>query len=288
MKPIRVALSGSGFKFPAHVGALLAIRDAGFEPIEYAGTSGGSIIAALAAAGMPLDDMRQLVLEHDWSSMLTFSPWTLLTKGAWCSGNALHDWLDANTGGKAFAELPVPLTVVSSDMETMRQFVFSEEATPRAPVALAVRASASIPMAYAPVDYEDAFLLQDGGMADNIPADLLVKDDVPRLGVQLIAAEPQLERGTHLALHLLTRDVTLMLDMGERAHVALARESGANVAAVETGYASSLDRNMAQDIRQRLLHDGYDATMEELSKIEKGASFSPSHRTVNPVVRRFS
>ena len=79
-KPIRVALSGSGFKFPAHVGALHAIRDAGYEVIEIAGTSGGSIVASLAAVGMDLDIMKALTLTRDWADMLTFSPWSLAVR----------------------------------------------------------------------------------------------------------------------------------------------------------------------------------------------------------------
>jgi hypothetical protein len=36
-KPIRVALSGSGFRLGAHLGALQAVADAGYEVIELAG-----------------------------------------------------------------------------------------------------------------------------------------------------------------------------------------------------------------------------------------------------------
>ena len=54
MKPIRVALSGSGFRLGAQLGALQAISDAGFEIVQIAGASGGSIVAALFASGMSL------------------------------------------------------------------------------------------------------------------------------------------------------------------------------------------------------------------------------------------
>lgn len=63
MKPIRVALSGSGFRLGAHIGALQAIEDAGYTVIELAGTSGGSIVASLYASGVPLDVMRQMLME---------------------------------------------------------------------------------------------------------------------------------------------------------------------------------------------------------------------------------
>ena len=115
MKALRLALSGSGFKFPAHVGALMAIRDAGFTPIEYAGTSGGSIVAALAASGMDLDTMKSLTMTRDWSDMLTFSVLSILGGKGFCSGDTLLDWITKTTNGATFDDLTVPLTIMASD-----------------------------------------------------------------------------------------------------------------------------------------------------------------------------
>lgn len=64
---IRVALSGSGFRLGAHLGALQAIVDAGYEVVELAGTSGGSIVSAMFAGGMKLADMHELCMQMDWS-----------------------------------------------------------------------------------------------------------------------------------------------------------------------------------------------------------------------------
>jgi predicted acylesterase/phospholipase RssA len=99
-KPIRVALSGSGFRLGAHLGALQAIADAGYEVIELAGTSGGSIVASLYASGMPLDVLKELCMTLDWSPMMSFSPWALLTKQSFCSGNALLQFLEKLTGDR--------------------------------------------------------------------------------------------------------------------------------------------------------------------------------------------
>ena len=50
MKQVRLAFSGSGFLAPIHAGAACAFLDAGVQIVEVAGTSGGSIAAALIAA----------------------------------------------------------------------------------------------------------------------------------------------------------------------------------------------------------------------------------------------
>jgi NTE family protein len=81
MKPIRVALSGSGYRLSAHLGALQAIADSGYDVVEYASTSGGSIVSACLASGMTLSQMREMCMSLDWSKYMSFSlaPWTLIT-----------------------------------------------------------------------------------------------------------------------------------------------------------------------------------------------------------------
>lgn len=266
MRPLRVALSGSGFKFPAHVGALLAIRDAGFAPIEYAGTSGGSIVATLAACGMALEKMRELTLSRDWSDMLSFSIWSMFTNLGYCSGNTLKEWLEENTGGKTFADIDVDLVVMASDVANQATFEFSRSTTPYAPVALAARASAAIPFVYSPIQLEGAMLM-DGGMVNNIPVDRLAIDEVPRIGIQLVSKATPLAAGRYSILDIAPRVIDLMMSSNENTHVDLGAAAGAKVSFVETGYASSLDRNMSSEIRARLMKDGYDAAKATLAGI---------------------
>jgi NTE family protein len=265
MRPIRVAFSGSGFRFPAHVGALLAIRDAGFTPVEYAGTSGGSIVAALAACGMDLDAMKELTLHRDWSDMLTFSPWSALRGRGYCSGNALLDWLNEQTFGATFNDLKMPLTIMASDAVTETGFAFSKATTGTTSVAFAARCSACIPAVYAAVPFQGA-VLQDGGLVNNIPVDKLVVDDVPRIGIQLVSKmAPVSKGGSFSVIDLLARDVNMLLAANENADVDLDLHAGAHFALIETGYASGLDRNMPLDVRNTLFWAGYKGTLDAVS-----------------------
>jgi len=271
MKPIRVALSGSGFKFSAHVGALCAIRDAGYTPVQLAGTSGGSIVATLAAAGMSLADMKALTMSRDWSDMLTFSPWSAMTRMGYCNGNTLLNWITEKTGGLLFSQMPVDLVVMASDVGAEVPFEFSRSATPDAPVALAARASAAIPFVYAPIQYGSA-LLMDGGCCNNIPIDKLTIDDVPRLGIQLVSKASPLNAGVHTAFDIAPRLVDLMLSANENTHVDLGKEQGAHFAFIETGFASGLDRNMPSSVRQQLFDNGYAGALSALDNIGDGAA----------------
>ncbi len=261
MKPIHVALSGSGFKFPAHVGALLAIRDAGYEIKEIAGTSGGSIIACLVASGMDLETMKALTLDTDWSDMLTFSPLSLFRDG-YCSGEVLLDWISENTGHKTFSELPIDLVIIASNITLETEFEFNRATSPDVKIAFAARASASIPFVYAHVEHND-YTLMDGGMCNNIAVDKLTHvSGVQKLGIQLVSKTVPAS-GTDLLTDI-EHIVRLMLTSNEHTHVALGRSKGCQVVFVETGYANSLDCNMDRSIREQLLKDGYDSTAATL------------------------
>lgn len=262
MNPIRIALSGSGYKFPAHVGALIAIRDAGFTPIEYAGTSGGSLIAALAASGMPLDEMRELTLNRDWSSMLTFNPVALFS-GGYCNGNNLLKFIKEKTKYKTFRDLRVDLTIVASDVASESSLVFNKYNTPDVFIGKAARASASIPLVYQPVKFGKA-LLMDGGIIDNIPADLLKEDSTPCLGIQLVSKQSPFNQADHSPLNVIPRLLDLMLSATENAHRSLAQKSGVQFAYIETGFAGGLDSNMSLEIRKKLMQSGYDSTKDSL------------------------
>ncbi|MBN3813276.1 patatin-like phospholipase family protein [Paraburkholderia sp. Ac-20347] len=272
MTPLRLALSGSGFKVPAHVGALQAVADAGFEPVELAGTSGGSIVAALAACGMRLSDMKTLALTFDWSDMLSFSPLAALRLRGFCDGSRLLAWLQEHTGGKTFADVATTLTVVASDVASEAPFEFSRATTPAAAIAQAVRASTSIPFVFEPVRL-GAALLADGGMVNNIPVDRLKVDDVPRLGVQLVSQDLPLQPDRSMSpVQFSMRLIDLMLSACETTHVTAAQSAGAHMAFVETGYASTLDRSMPLELRQRLFNDGYDAAKVALADMQSKAA----------------
>jgi len=263
---------GLGLQGPRARGGLEAIADAGYQPVELAGTSGGSICAALYAAGMSLSDMKTLALTHDWSNMMSFSPLAALRMRGFCDGKTLLAWMTEHTSGKTFADLSIELTAVASNIANEGAFLFSRATTPDVPVALAVRSSTSIPLVFEPVAVADA-LLSDGGMVNNIPVDRLKVDAVPRLGVQLVSMELPLQPKARLWPHQFAmRLIDLMLSACESTHVSAAQAAGACMAFVETGYASTLDRNMPLEIRQRLFNDGYAATKAALASVAEAAT----------------
>lgn len=267
MKPkIRVALSGSGTKAPAHVGALAAIENAGYEIVELAGTSGGALCAGLYACGMRAMALHDLVMEMDWTPLMAVSPWSILSGKGYCSGNALLNFMTEQTRGRTFADLDVDLTIMASDVSNEVPYRFDRQLTPNTAIALAGRASASIPIVFAPVLIGDAVLM-DGGMVVNLPVDLLSVDSIPRIGIELTAKCEPLKPGHHGLNKVVPHLIDLMIESTEDAHIQIGKLQGAVVAQVETGFASSLDRKMVRATRERLYANGYAATAAALAKI---------------------
>ncbi|MBR7979212.1 patatin-like phospholipase family protein [Burkholderia cenocepacia] len=179
------------------------------------------------------------------------------------SGEALREYLTGVTGGKTFAELDIDLKVIATDLLSEREFQFSRETTPEVPVALAARASASIPIVFAQVAVAGG-LFVDGGMCDNMPVSDLTVDDVPRVGIFLESDDLPLMPGTYGIATLAPRMIDVMLASNEESHCALDQLTGATFVRVPTGYASSFDRHMPVATRQRLYDDGYKVTAAAL------------------------
>lgn len=270
--PIRVALSGSGFLLPAHVGALHAIHDAGYEPVELAGTSGGAIVAALAAAGASLDTMQTLALEQDWVPMMACSWRNIFNLVALSTGKPVLEFLEINTKGLVFSELPVALKIVASDITNKKSFLFSSTDTPHASVALAARASAAIPFVYEPVLYKNSVLF-DGGIVNNSPGDLLTKgDSVLRVGIDLYAKTSLMRPAEYSLLRAIPRFIDMLLASSESAHIANGAANGVEIVQIDTRSASGLNRKMPLVTRKRLYSDGYRATYAKLTGIDKPRS----------------
>lgn len=265
-KNISVALSGSGFKFPAHVGAIKAAEEAGYTINELAGTSGGSIVAVLYSAGLDSDTLKTLALKHDWSNMMTFNFMPVIRGTGICSGNTMEQWLLKHTEHITFKDCIMKLTLLASDLDNMEPYIMSSYSTPGLKLGSAARASSSIPIIFSPKILEDIQLV-DGAVVNNIPVDMLLSTKNPHLGVQLTSHQKKPEGKISGFADIATRSLSLMMDSLENEHISDAKMENAHMTFVETGYASSLDRYMPLKIRKRLYDDGYSQTKKKLAQI---------------------
>lgn len=217
---------GGGVKGIALAGAVCAAEEYGVSFHRVAGTSSGSIIAALIAAGFSAAEMKRIIIETPFSSFLKRAPIfnikiigpaarILLKKGLY-SGEALEYWIRnilKEKGVRTFSDLERgKLRIIASDISNGKLLVLPEDISSYGiepgefEVAKAIRMSTSIPYFFDPVMIREApgkggnkqFAKQfayivDGGLLSNFPLWLFDKDRNPRtkqiiptIGFQLV------------------------------------------------------------------------------------------------------
>lgn len=160
-----LVLGGGGARGFAHLGVLRALEEAGV-PIDFVGgTSMGAIVAASLAMGWSLDEVHGRTVEsfvgqnplNDYTL-----PFLALTRGA-----KVDAGLADRFGTVRIEDLWLPFFCMSSNLTTGAAFVHR-----RGELATALRASIAIPGLLPPVCTDEGILV-DGGMMNNLPADVM-------------------------------------------------------------------------------------------------------------------
>lgn len=210
-------LEGGGVKGIALVGAVTALRDAGYRFPRLAGSSAGAIVAALTAAlqsaGEPVERLTELVRSVDYRRFrdpgglgrlpLVGRSLSLLVHDGLYEGRYLEEFLTGalgELGVRTFGDLRIPetdaaaeglsperryrLVVTVSDLSRQRlvrlPWDLAAYGVDDLPVARAVRASAAIPFFFRPVRQptpRGAATWVDGGLLSNFPVGLFDRPD---------------------------------------------------------------------------------------------------------------
>ena len=212
---IGVALGGGSARGFAHIGALSALERHGFAPDLIVGTSFGAIVGALYAAGLTPQEIAQTANSMRWrdlSKVLDFG----LHKAALFSGDKLESYLDELVEGRSFSDLERQLVVVATDLATGERVDLTS-----GPLARALRASASMPGVFSPVEMGGKFLV-DGGLGSPLPLATLEGFDLDvALGIGA-----GLEEADSGAIRFAQRWLTTR--MGQRVHKTLRDHPGAH------------------------------------------------------------
>ncbi len=277
---IGLALSGGGARGMAHVG-VLKILEQEHVPIDYiAGTSMGSIVGGLYASGMSPEEIEHELRTMDWDSVfedkenrsdrsfrrkqddqlylakarIGVKDRGIKVSTALIQGQKfdleLNRLMQHVAGVSDFDTLYIPFRAVATDLTKGKDVVLGS-----GNLQLAMRASMSVPAAFAGVEI-DGRLLVDGGMANNLPisvvrdmgADIVIAVDIssPLLGRdKLDSALNVLEqlsgfltrRNTERQIASLgDRDILLVPELKEVGSASFAKVS----IAIEAGMASAL------------------------------------------------
>lgn len=242
---IGLALSGGAALGLTEIGVLKWFDDHHIPVDRIAGTSMGSIIAAMYASGMSGKEIETFAENIDWDQVLSSGPAysdlsyrrkqdrrdyqisaALGLKGGLSAPNGFNPGLGVGllldriafpySGIASFDDLPIPFRCVATNMLTGDRVVLDNGS-----LATALRASMAIPGEFTPVDLNGQ-VLADGGMVENIPVEV-VRD---MHADKVIAVDLHLPVGTREQLESLTgvlsSALNVMILQNERRSLALA------------------------------------------------------------------
>jgi NTE family protein len=161
---IGFALSGGSTRGAAHIGALTVLEREGIKPSFVAGTSAGALVGAAYCAGVSLEEISRIFLSMRWPTLIRPN---FLRGLSLFDTSPMEEYLKKNIADCNFEDLKIPFACIACDIQTGERIVLD-----KGPLAPAVRASASIPGFFSPVELYD-HLLVDGGTVDNFPVSLV-------------------------------------------------------------------------------------------------------------------
>ena len=185
-KDVTLVLSSGGPRGWAYIGAIEELERRGYNITSVAGTSIGSLIGGIYAAGK-LAEVKQWLFTLDaWKvfSLMDLS----ISKNHLVKGDKVIGALKEIVPDINIEDLRIPYRAVAADLYTGEEVVFD-----RGPLFDAIRASISIPSLFRPVKYGFRTLV-DGGVVNTMPisravrheGDILVAFDVNDVDVDAI------------------------------------------------------------------------------------------------------
>lgn len=161
LRPPRIglALGGGAARGFAHIGVIQVLEEAGIRPDLVVGTSAGSLVAALYASGQTGAQLTALAQTLDEGGI---SDWVFPTRGL-LRGEALARYVREQTGGKTIEQMPMPLGIVATDLDSGAAILFR-----RGDPGIAVNASSAVPAVFQPVRIGKHEYV-DGGLVAPVP-----------------------------------------------------------------------------------------------------------------------
>ena len=215
---VDAVFEGGGVRGIAIAGAVSWLEKQGYTWERLAGTSAGSIVAALLAAGYTGLEIEEILTRLDYrqfqdktrlqSIPYVGAPLGLILQKAIHEGQFLETWIADllhRKGVDTFADLTdeagFRLKIIASDITGRRLLVLPDDLVhyglepERFSVAKAVRMSSSIPFYFKPVQLQyqgKRTFIVDGGILSNFPVWLFDTQGAPRwptFGFQLVSPE---------------------------------------------------------------------------------------------------
>ena len=279
-----IAFQGGGALGMAHLGAWQEVSRQ-FNIIGTAGTSAGSIVSALCAAGFNPAHTIDLFHQLNWTEYVNRQSFLRLVieQDAYSNGRRFHEWLRDQIGKYVprkpsdinFADLyrfrNIYLAIIACDLNSKvgEPVVFDKDTESRTTVSFAVRASISIPGLFKPMSRIDRREeLVDGGVLLNFPVAPLyqkaIEANCPLVGVRFQQPYKYLE--TPKIQEALKGTLALMMRRGSLPPDYIAEAPNYIDIEIDVSGFDGLDFNLGNRRKDELVKRGVDAAKLALAE----------------------
>ena len=287
---------GGAIRGVSYIGAIKALEELGISPTTFAGSSVGSIIAAMLAVGYTAEEMKDIFLKVNFDLFKDISiglgPIFALSKG-----EVFLEWVRELIEKKfygdkykkglnravTFKDIKNNLVVITTNLSNFECKEFSRFETPDYEIASAVRISCCMPGLMKPIEYNKT-LLVDGDLQKSWPMWKLSKN-------LLLPDERILE--FRLEGYYDTNDIS-GIDYANAVYSCMTAMSTAFITNIyadkdkfdyivlNTGDIVVVDFNISENKRLDLIQSGYNQTMKYFNSIlpEKKAKIKNNYQII--------
>ncbi len=185
-RPIKIALvlGGGATRGFAHIGVIKVLEANGIVPDLIVGTSVGSLVGSLYAAGNNGFALQKMAIDMDEAAISDWSvPFFSQSTGV-LKGEGLQNYVNKSVRNQPIEKLKIPFGAVATDLHTGQPILFR-----RGNTGLAVRASSAVPGVFNPVRIGNIDYV-DGGLVSPVPVSFARKMGADFVIAVNISAQP--------------------------------------------------------------------------------------------------
>ena len=271
---------GGAVRGYAYIGAIRALKELDINVKTFAGSSVGSIIAALLAVGCNAEEIRTTLKEVNFELFKDIH-FSINKDFALSKGKLFTEWIRAaiekkfygedykkgNNEPVTFKDLNKNLIILTTNLNTFTPVEFSNFETPDFEVAKAVRISCSMPGLMTPVEI-DGRRLVDGDLLKGIPLWRLSENiNSPDTRVLEFRLEGENVRKDGNTFDFLNSIYSCMTSASTDFIIDVFGENDKyDYVKITTGGIIVIDFNMPGEVKEQLIDMGYNDSIECLTK----------------------
>lgn len=204
-RPIKIglALGGGAARGFAHIGVIKALEAQGIVPDLVVGTSAGSVVGALYAAGNNGIALQKMAIDMDEAGITDWTVPLFAKASGVLKGEALQNYVNKAVGNLPLEKMKLPFGVVATDLHSGAAILFR-----RGNTGAAVRASSAVPGVFQPTKIGERQYV-DGGLVAPVPVQFAREMGADFVIAVNISAQPEAQASSS-SLEVLLQTFTIM------------------------------------------------------------------------------